>query len=88
MSSQSILNDYETAQEKFRLKMEAKKYAHLGNENFAKGLKKSTPFIVRRKKSHTAVPNINEAILNSYANKMISKMSQKEAPVYKPPKTV
>ena len=54
--------------------MEAKKYAHLGNENFAKGVKKPTPFIVRRKRSQAAVPNINEAILNSYANKMIQKM--------------
>ena len=54
--------------------MEAKKFAHLGNENFAKGVKKHTPFIVRRKKSHAAVPNINEAILNSYANKIINKI--------------
>jgi hypothetical protein len=28
--------------------------------------------MVRRKKSHAEVPNINEAILNSYANKMMT----------------
>ena len=73
-SSKSVVNDYEVAQENYRLKMEAKKYAHLGNENFAKGVKKPAPFIVRRRKSHAAVPNINQAILNSYANKMINKI--------------
>ena len=79
-----MVNDYDAAYENFRLKMEAKKYAHLGNENFAKGVKKPTPFIVRRKKSHAAVPNINQAILNSYANKMINKIKPQEDPLYKP----
>lgn len=52
MSSGAVVNEYEEAQEDYRKKMEAKKYAHLGNENFVnRGAKKQAPFLVRRKKS-------------------------------------
>lgn len=72
-SSAGVVNEYLDAEESYRKNIEAKKFAHLGNENFVnRGAKKTGPFMVRRRKSQAEAPNINEAILNSYANKMLT----------------